>query len=93
MLGHAVAGIETREPEPDPLAPVPCPNCHAICAPVSRFCSSCGQALSVDAAEELEDGKGIIWGNPETVLAIAPEVPQRVEAAASPPAETARQQG
>jgi site-specific recombinase XerD len=89
VLGKA--GIETREPEPDPLAPVPCPNCHAICAPVSRFCSSCGQALSVEAGEELEGAKDIIWRNPETVLESAAEIQRRREGAAPPPTETARQ--
>lgn len=47
------AGIERRETQPDPLAPVPFPHCHAVCAPISRFCSSCGQAHSAEAGEEL----------------------------------------
>ncbi len=85
------AGIETRKPEPDPLAPVPCPHCHAICASISRFCSSCGQALSAEAGEELESAKDLIWRNPETVLEIAAEIQRRREGAAPPPSEIARQ--
>ena len=72
ILGHA--GIERREAAPDPLAPVPCPHCHAICAPTSRFCSSCGQALSRDAGEELENAKGELWKDPESLIELAAEI-------------------
>ena len=82
ILGRA--GIERRETQPDPLAPVPCPHCHAICAPISRFCSSCGQALSAEAAEELEGAKGILWQNPDLLIELAAEIRGRKEAATSP---------
>ena len=82
ILGRA--GIETRAATPDPLAPVPCPHCHAICAPISRFCSSCGQALSAEAAEELEGAKGILWQNPDLLIELAAEIRSRKEAAPSP---------
>ena len=82
ILGRA--GIETRAATPDPLAPVPCPHCHAICAPISRFCSSCGQALSAEAAEELEGAKGILWQNPDLLIELAAEIRSRKEAATSP---------
>ena len=82
ILGRA--GIETRAATPDPLAPVPCPHCHAVCAPISRFCSSCGQALSAEAAEELEGAKGILWQNPDLLIELAAEIRSRKEAAPSP---------
>ena len=89
ILGRA--GIETRPAKPDPLAPVPCPHCHAVCAPTSRHCSDCGQALSAGAEEELDRAKEIIWRNAETVLEIAAEVQRRLEAKAHRAGETAGQ--
>jgi hypothetical protein len=89
ILGRA--GIERRETPPDPLAPVPCPHCHTVCAAISRFCSECGQALSAGATQELETAKGIIWRNPETVLEIAAEVQRRLDAAALRAGDTAGQ--
>ena len=84
ILGRA--GIETRAAAPDPLAPVPCPHCHTICAPVSRFCSACGQALSAEAAEELEGAKGILWQNPDMLIELAAEIRSRHDrAGATPP--------
>ena len=89
ILGKA--GIETRPAQADPLAPVPCPHCHAICAPISRFCSSCGQALSTEAAEELDDAKGILWQNPDLLIELAAEIRERRDraAAGAPGAESA----
>ena len=75
ILGKA--GIERREAQLDPLAPVPCPHCHSICAPISRFCSSCGQALSTEAAEELEGAKGLLWQNPDLLIELAAEIQSR----------------
>jgi integrase len=89
ILGKA--GIETRPAQADPLAPVPCPHCHAICAPISRFCSSCGQALSTEAALELDDAKGILWQNPDLLIELAAEIRERRDraAAGAPGAESA----
>jgi site-specific recombinase XerD len=81
ILGKA--GIERRETQTDPLAPIPCPHCHTICAPISRFCFTCGQALSVDAAEELEDAKGVLWQNPDMLIELAAEIRRRREGAAA----------
>ena len=81
ILGHA--GIEARPSAPDPLAPVPCPHCHVICAPISRFCSSCGQALSTGAAEELESAKGELWKDPESLIELAAEIRRMKESAAA----------
>ena len=89
ILGHA--GIEARPAAPDPLAPVPCPHCHTICAPISRFCSSCGQALSAEVAEELEDAKDALWQNPELLIELAAQIRRRKEGVAPSFGETARQ--
>ena len=87
ILGHA--GIDRREAAPDPLAPIPCPHCHTICAPTSRFCSSCGQALSANAGEELESAKGELWKDPESLIELAAKIRRMKEsaAAAAPRAE------
>ena len=77
----AKAGIEQPVHAPNPLAPVPCPHCNAICAPISRFCSSCGQALSTEAAEELEGARGILWQNPDLLIELAAEIRLRKESA------------
>lgn len=34
-----------------------CPRCEELNEPDDRFCSRCGQALAIDAAEELEQAK------------------------------------
>ncbi len=81
ILGHA--GIERRAEAPDPLAPIPCPHCHVICAPTSRFCSSCGQALSTKAGEELESAKGQLWKDPESLIELAAEIQRMKESAAA----------
>ncbi len=81
ILGHA--GIERREAAPDPLAPVPCPHFHTICAPTSRFCSSCGQALSANAGEELKSAKGELWKDPESLIELAAEIRRLKESAAA----------
>ena len=81
ILSHA--GIERREAAPDPLAPIPCPHCHTICAPTSRFCSSCGQALSANAGEELESAKGELWKDPESLIELAATIRRMKESAAA----------
>lgn len=39
-----------------------CPRCQELNEPEDRFCSRCGQALEIDAAEELEQAEAKVTG-------------------------------
>lgn len=48
---------EDRNPEESQLVPTECPRCGAKNSPVAKFCQNCGQALSTEAYEEIEEGE------------------------------------
>lgn len=49
-------GIEDEEkPEKSELSPVDCPRCDAKNDPEASFCQNCGQALTREAFEEIEE--------------------------------------
>ena len=82
------AGIKKKADQVDPLAPRPCPQCHTVGGPGSRFCSICGQALTAEAAGEIADAKRTLWADPDMLIELAAEIRERnareAEAAASP---------
>lgn len=49
------AGIQVKQEENKILQPRPCPECHAINSPNTRFCPECGTSLTGEAAEEQRD--------------------------------------
>ena len=79
------AGIKHKADRTDPLAPRPCPQCHTVGGPTSRFCSACGHALTPEAAAEIADAKRALWADPDMLIELAAEIRQRnaQEAAAS----------
>ena len=81
------AGIKRKADSIDPLAPRPCPQCHTIGGPGSRFCSICGQALTAEAASEIADAKRTLRADPNMLIELAAESRERNarEAAASSP--------
>lgn len=51
-------GIETEEePEKSKLSPKECSRCKAKNDPKASFCQNCGQALTTEAYEKVEEGK------------------------------------
>lgn len=85
------AGIRRKADRVDPLAPRPCPQCHTVGGPGSRFCSACGQALTAEDATKLADAKQTIWGAPDMLIKLAADIRERealeaaeAEAAAMP---------
>ena len=71
------AGIKHKADRTDPLAPRPCPQCHTVGGPTSRFCSICGQALTAAAAAEIADAKRALWTDPDMLIELAAEIRQR----------------
>lgn len=47
-------GLEPEDGQEDEETVFPCPRCEELNAPEDRYCSRCGQALNVSAAEEIE---------------------------------------
>ncbi|HQJ87957.1 MAG TPA: site-specific integrase [Methanoregulaceae archaeon] len=71
------AGIKQKADRIDPLAPRPCPQCHTIGGPGSRYCSICGQALTTEAAAEISDAKRTLWADPDMLIELAAEIRER----------------
>ena len=71
------AGIKRKADQVDPLAPRPCPQCHTVGGPGSRFCSICGQALTTEAAAEIADAKRTLWADPDMLIELAAEIRER----------------
>ena len=72
------AGIKQKADRIDPLAPRPCPQCHTIGEPGSRFCSICGQALTAAAAAaEIAEAKRTLWADPDMLIELAVEIRER----------------
>jgi hypothetical protein len=82
------AGIKRKADQVDLLAPRPCPQCHTVGGPGSRFCSVCGQALTAEAAADIANAKQALWANPDMLIELAAEIRERnareAEAAGSP---------
>ncbi|MDI6877527.1 MAG: tyrosine-type recombinase/integrase [Methanomicrobiales archaeon] len=51
----------------NPLAPVPCPNCHTPNRPQARFCDVCGRGLSDEAVAEEGELKQDVVNDPEAL--------------------------
>ncbi len=50
---------EEEEEEKVELSPIKCPRCEEQNSPEAKFCQRCGQALSVEAAQEMEEKEKI----------------------------------
>jgi len=52
-------GIQKKKTtaQQNPLAPIPCPDCHVPNRPGARFCDVCGRPLTEEAASSLESKK------------------------------------
>ncbi|ADC64369.1 integrase family protein [Ferroglobus placidus DSM 10642] len=51
---------DERVPEKSKLTPINCPRCDEKNAPDARFCHRCGQALTLEAALEVEEAESIV---------------------------------
>ncbi len=53
-----IHGIKEEEEDDNAeLSPIDCPRCEEKNSPEAKFCQRCGQALSVEAAQEIEEDK------------------------------------
>jgi integrase/recombinase XerD len=60
------AGIERKSDIPNPLAPIPCPNCHHVNPPTSDWCNQCGMALSTTAVASVRGVLEYAIAHPDT---------------------------
>lgn len=59
---NEIHGLAPEEEEEQTKTVQECPRCQELNEPNDRFCSRCGQALEIDAAEELEQAEAKITG-------------------------------
>lgn len=73
-------GIEDEEePEKSELAPKECPRCEKENPPDAEFCYQCGQALSEEAAQEVEKSEDNISSDIPKILRKNPEITEEME--------------
>jgi integrase len=73
-------GFEPDDDEEDEATVQECPRCQELNEPTDRFCSRCGQALEIDAAEELEEAEKKVTGvSSDTDAALAMQLVEAIQ--------------
>jgi site-specific recombinase XerD len=61
------AGIAPKEKEQDPMKPLPCPRCHTVMPPGSKWCHKCGMGLTDEAEQDVTNLKKLILEDPDVL--------------------------